>query len=222
MFDLPLFPLNAVLFPGTPLHLHIFEERYKRMINLCIEKRQPFGVVLIQSGVEALAELAEPYEIGCTAHLIHIQRLEQDQMNLVALGQERFVIRSLDRVSEPYLVGKVETKPVSMRTYPDLLASGERLRRKVENYIQILLTAGGSFDSRQLPEHPVELAYAAAGLLQIAAAHKQALLELDQPEQLLEEVLAIYAREQALLKAMLAHGETNRSNNSEFSGFSDN
>ena len=47
-----LFPLNTVLFPGMPLPLHIFEERYKLMIGRCIEQERPFGVVLIQSGPE--------------------------------------------------------------------------------------------------------------------------------------------------------------------------
>src|SRR5690349_19805632 len=45
---LPLFPLNTVLFPGVPLPLHIFEERYRLMIGRCIEQHAPFGVVLIR------------------------------------------------------------------------------------------------------------------------------------------------------------------------------
>jgi len=48
--DLPLFPLNTVLFPGMVLPLHIFEERYKLMIGRCVEDNRPFGVVLIARG----------------------------------------------------------------------------------------------------------------------------------------------------------------------------
>ena len=54
MIELPLFPLNTVLFPGMPLGLHIFEDRYKLMIGQCVQERRPFGVVLIRSGQEAL------------------------------------------------------------------------------------------------------------------------------------------------------------------------
>ena len=61
MQEIPLFPLNTVLFPNAPLRLHIFEERYKRMVNDCLAEKQPFGVVLIRHGLEALGPLAEPF-----------------------------------------------------------------------------------------------------------------------------------------------------------------
>lgn len=52
MMTLPLFPLNTVLFPGIPVYLHIFEARYKQMIEQCIAEERSFGVVLIREGVE--------------------------------------------------------------------------------------------------------------------------------------------------------------------------
>ncbi len=204
-----------------PLHLHIFEERYKRMLNRCIQERRPFGVVLIRRGQEALGDLAEPYPVGCTAQLLHVQRLEQGRMNLAAVGQERFRVYSLDRVSEPYLVGQVELTPLPMRVFPSLAQDGERLRRQVERYIQLLLSMNGAQDGmairgetfalHEFPQHPVELAYAAAGMLQIASSQKQALLEQDDPGALLAEMQMIYARELALLKAMLAHSDASGS-----------
>jgi Lon protease-like protein len=95
MFELPLFPLNTVLFPGMPLPLRIFEERYKLMIRFCIENNQPFGVVLIRQGLEALGRLAEPYEIGCTARIIEVEPLAKGQMNISTLGEKRFRICQL-------------------------------------------------------------------------------------------------------------------------------
>jgi uncharacterized protein len=94
-FDLPLFPLNTVLFPGMPLTLHIFEERYKLMIERCLEHRQPFGVVLIRYGKEALGSLADPHRIGCTARILDVQPLSEGRMNISALGQKRFRILEL-------------------------------------------------------------------------------------------------------------------------------
>ena len=69
--ELPLFPLNTVLFPGATLPLHIFEDRYKEMISQCIEEHRPFGVLLIRKGREA-GDLAEPFEIGTTAHIARV------------------------------------------------------------------------------------------------------------------------------------------------------
>jgi Lon protease-like protein len=205
MFELPLFPLNAVLYPGTPLHLHIFELRYQRMINLCIDERRPFGVVLIRHGQEALGPLAEPYSIGCTAKIVHLQRLEEGRLNLVAVGQERFIVRSLDTVSAPYLTGNVELFPLEAAA-TDLAQAGERLRQRVERFLRTLQRAGGTQDPYVLPTQPVDLAYLAGALLEITPVQKQALLEINQPEKLLAEVQLMYAREQGLLNAMIAHG----------------
>ena len=106
MFELPLFPLNTVLFPGMPINLHIFEPRYKLMIEQCIQNDEPFGVVLIHKGTEASGPLAEPHPIGCTAQITQVERLDDGRMNILAVGGERFQIRSLN-LFEPYLVGTV-------------------------------------------------------------------------------------------------------------------
>ena len=79
--ELPIFPLNTVLFPGARLPLHIFEERYKAMINACIDERRPFGVCLIRSGSEPGAP-AEPFNVGTTAHIRQVQRLEDGKPGL--------------------------------------------------------------------------------------------------------------------------------------------
>ena len=58
--ELPLFPLNVVLFPGMPLPVHIFEEQYKGMIEDCLDRDKPFGVVLIKEGQE-VGDPAKPF-----------------------------------------------------------------------------------------------------------------------------------------------------------------
>src|SRR5437867_11375125 len=72
--ELPLFSLNVVLFPGEQLPLHIFEPRYRLMINECYEEEKPFGVVLVQPQSEFLQE--EPYSIGTMAEIEALDRLE--------------------------------------------------------------------------------------------------------------------------------------------------
>ena len=207
MYDLPLFPLRTVLFPGAPLRLHIFEDRYKRMINTCLENNQPFGVVLIRHGVEALGPLAEPYPIGCSARIIQVQKLEGGRMNILAIGQERFRIVSLDKASLPYLVGSVETIPLQTKDQDAVLRGGEALRKLVDRYLQMISQTGSApFGQEELPDDPAPLAYYAAAFLQIPATQKQGLLSIHNELELLIEVHKLYRREIALLKVMLSNG----------------
>jgi uncharacterized protein len=103
--ELPLFPLNTVLFPSLPLPLHIFEERYKLMIGTCVVTDNLFGVCLIRDGVE-VGGPAEPFEVGTVARIAEVERLPDGRMNLMTFGTSRF---RLDEViqREPYLVGRV-------------------------------------------------------------------------------------------------------------------
>jgi len=205
MFGIPLFPLNTVLFPGAPLQLHIFEERYKDMIGKCIEKEQEFGVVLVQQGIESHGPLAEPYTIGCTARIVHVQQLDQGRMNIVALGKERFRILSLDQDTYPYLVGKVHHFPLVSGPSEEFTRPLGSLRSMLDRFIQGLLEAGGEkLDLYQIPDDPVALAYMAATLLQISPTQKQYLLSLEHISELLLNLQSIYRRELALLRVILS------------------
>ncbi len=203
-YEIPLFPLNTVLFPGAPLRLHIFEARYKQMINWCIEEQQPFGVVLIRRGQEALGPLAEPYEVGCSAQIVQVERLQQDRMNILLIGQKRFRIHSLDAQSQPYLVGAIENAPLQDPGTQIIQVGAEYLYQQVDSYIQRLVQAGQvEVAIPRLPGQPDSLAYLGAAILQISSLQKQALLDLDHLEELLFELQDIYRRELALLDVLL-------------------
>lgn len=103
--ELPLFPLNTVLFPSLPLPLHIFEERYKLMIGTCVVTDKQFGVCLIKEGVE-VGGPAEPFEIGTVAQIAEVERLPDGRMNLMTFGMTRFRLTEVIQ-REPYLVGRV-------------------------------------------------------------------------------------------------------------------
>lgn len=217
MIDLPLFPLNTVLFPGMPLSLHIFEERYKQMINVCISEKQPFGVVLIAEGTEALGPLAQPNMVGTTARITQVQPLVQGRINLIAIGQERFRVLELDRDSQPYLTGKVDLVPLPIRSRDKLQAQSDRLREHVMRYLEVLTRAGDvQFDLQQLPEDPLLLAYLAAFIVRTDADKKQNLLESASADQLTARLRALYSTENALLEAMIEHSEKD-SNSGGFS-----
>ena len=86
---LPLFPLQAVLFPRTPLPLHIFEERYKEMMREVLDKGAEFGVV--QAAEKGIANM------GCTAAVRQVlHRYPDGRLDLLTVGQRRFEILSLD------------------------------------------------------------------------------------------------------------------------------
>jgi Lon protease-like protein len=202
MFELPLFPLNVVLFPGMPLSLHIFEDRYKLLIGKCIQERQPFGVVLIKKGIEALGPLAEPYQVGCTAYVNQVERLEQGHMNINAIGNQRFRIQSLDH-SLPYLVGKVDRYPLVDSNQTGQRQAADRLRPWLIRYLSILPEVEDmAIEQHLLPKEPVPLAYLAATLLQVPLDQKQDLLAAEYAKPLLDELYDIYRREIALVKVM--------------------
>src|SRR3712207_5656759 len=105
MEQLPLFPLNTVLFPGIPLALHIFEERYKQMIGRCLTEETPFGVVLIASGAEVGAP-AVPRKVGTSARIVRAEQLEDGRYNLIAVGERRYSIEEVVQ-ERPFLVARV-------------------------------------------------------------------------------------------------------------------
>lgn len=90
MSPLPLFPLDVVLLPGTPLPLHIFEPRYKEMIAECRATNAPFGVVrALERGIA---------EIGCTAEIVTVTKEYPDgRLDLVTVGRNRFAVLELNR-----------------------------------------------------------------------------------------------------------------------------
>ncbi|MFN8371468.1 MAG: LON peptidase substrate-binding domain-containing protein [Anaerolineae bacterium] len=207
MFELPLFPLNTVLFPGMPVSLHIFEERYKKMINLCIQNNQPFGIVLIKDGREAQGPLALPHLVGCTAQIQQVQQLSQGRMNIRVLGAERFRILNLKQ-DKPYLVGEVELFPLHDPDHRTVIAGVARLRPMIMRYLEILKDAGQiQFDSSQLPNDVTTISYLSAVLLQIPADKKQILLEAERTSQMLNELRMMYRRELALLNFMKERSE---------------
>lgn len=204
MIELPLFPLNTVLFPGMPLNLHIFEDRYKIMMSECIEKRKPFGVVLIAQGQEALGPLAEPHLIGCSAQIIQVQPLGQGQMNITAVGKERFQVVSLDRETRPFLTGSVEPFPIRDTDREQTSSNSALVRAWLKRYLEILKRTGQiEVDVNQVPHDPIALAYLSAVLLQIPLSQKQELLSMQVVHELLASLRDVYRREVSLLHTLL-------------------
>src|SRR5256885_1676768 len=87
---IPLFPLaNLVLFPNVMLPLHIFEQRYKQMINECVTTNEPFGLVQLQGAEETETTIAH---VGVSARVVQVEPLEEGRMNILCAGESRFRI----------------------------------------------------------------------------------------------------------------------------------
>src|SRR6185503_20693984 len=105
--EIPLFPLpNLVLFPQVAVPLHIFEERYKLMINRCIDQDEVFGLVLLQEDAEQESENTI-HRVGVTARVVEVDRLADGRLNVLCAGESRFRIEEFTG-SNPYWTGIVE------------------------------------------------------------------------------------------------------------------
>ncbi len=173
LVQLPLFPLNLVLFPGMDLPLHIFEERYKSMIGDCLNQNSPFGVVLIKEGME-VGDPADPERIGTSARILRSELLDQGRMNIMTKGERRFEIEEIVQ-REPHIVGRV-------RFLVELEGEGASgLASQInDDYVALVrnLTAlTGGYTSRvTVPEDPVELSYTIAANLDLETHLRQSLL----------------------------------------------
>src|SRR5829696_6475181 len=105
--EVPVFPLNTVLFPGMPLPLHIFEPRYREMIGACTRDEKPFGVLLIQEGPE-VGPGAVPFKVGTLARIVDVNQFPDGRLNIVTVGTHRFRLLNLSADKQSYFVGDVE------------------------------------------------------------------------------------------------------------------
>ncbi len=191
--ELPLFPLpEVVLFPSRPLPLHIFEYRYRIMMNTILENDRRFGVLSIDPTTGEIAEY------GCCAEILHFQRLPDDRMKMLSFGQQRF--RVLEYVREkPYrvaLVEWIEDKPTTKDLSP-MASEVEALLRDVV-HLSAKLTSQKIELPDDLPSSPTELSYWVASNLYGVASEQQALLEM-------QDTLERLQREQEILSSTRSH-----------------
>ncbi|NJL88577.1 MAG: LON peptidase substrate-binding domain-containing protein [Coleofasciculaceae cyanobacterium SM2_1_6] len=191
--ELPLFPLpELVLFPGRPLPLHIFEFRYRIMMNTILESDRRFGVLMYDPQQSQVAS------VGCCAEIIHFQRLPDDRMKILTLGQQRF--RILEYIREkPYLTALVEWIEDSPPS-KDL----RQLAGEVKQLLQDVVRLSGKLADQKLelptdlPVLPLELSYWVASNLQGVPQEQQSLLET-------QDTIARLERESEILTSTRNH-----------------
>lgn len=195
MRKLPLFPLATVLFPGAPLPLHIFEERYRLMIGRCLEEQSPFGVVLIQSG-EEVGGSAVFHQVGTLAEIVKSERLDDGRYIINTVGRRRFRFQYYIQRT-PYIIGSVA--PLPETSEPGTADQGQALRTLYERYWEALARATGiAYEVEALADDVVEMSYQLAHRLQVDSKRKQRWLEADVGTRL-REISTVMRQELALL-----------------------
>ena len=188
MSRLPLFPLPVVLLPGTPLPLHIFEPRYRRLVTDCLERGAPFGIVYHDPDVHG-PFLLEAGRVGTEARIEAHDPLPDGRSLILVRGGERFAIREGLDSETPYYEALVEP-------YGDVQPHGAAIPERRARSLALLETAvlamGGASAEVPVLAPGSEASFPLARCLQIAPAWLQSLLELRSERERLERLDAIF------------------------------
>jgi Lon protease-like protein len=174
--EIPLFPLpNLVLFPNIVVPLHIFEDRYKSMINTCIDHDEVFGLVLLRSGAEEESDQTI-HRVGVSARVVEVERLDEGRMNVLCEGESRFRIYDFTQ-QVPFWKGRVELfEDQEFRTAEALYDQVAELYRGVAALSAKL--SGSDPAELVLPESATDLSFMVSYVLDIEPEEKQTLLEM--------------------------------------------
>ena len=174
--DIPIFPLNTVLFPGGVQALKIFEQRYLDMAAACMKDATPFGICLIDKGNE-VGEVATPHALGTLAHIADWEMEQLGILLVSARGGRRFRIIESRIEDDKLLRAKVELLPET-----GAVAMPAERRRLLPLLRRIVADLG----PERIPEphdydNALWVGYRITEVLPIQNLAKQKLLELDDP-----------------------------------------
>lgn len=213
---LPVFPLGTVLYPGLPLALLIFEDRYRAMMRDLLrlpQEERRFGVVAIREGYEVAGGVARggaggggvagrqsSYRVGCEAQLGTVERHSDGRFEVETVGARRF------RVDAVHPGGEYLTADVVHLGEPlgaDVAAAAERALAGFAGYRHVLSRhRGDDVMVGELPADPLALSYALAATAPLTLADRQAMLEVPDAQQRLHRLADLLAAELQALRAV--------------------
>ncbi|MBA2952334.1 peptidase S16 [Nocardioides sp. MAH-18] len=178
---LPMFPLNAVLFPGISVPLHVFEDRYRALVHHLLREPDPtkrvFASVAIREGYEIGDHGAQSlYRVGVRLQLTDVEAHEDGTFDVVAVGMERIELQRLDP-SGTFPVGHVEPHPDPESAVPESVL--ERARAAFTAYRAALTALRSDPYEGSLPRDPTYLSWTLAALAPLPMSERQTLLEAD-------------------------------------------
>jgi uncharacterized protein len=185
--QLPIFPLNTVVFPGVTVPLHVFEERYRALVHHLLtipdKSLRLFGIVAIREGYEVgqprVPARQSVHRVGCVVQMTSVEPYEDGRFDIEVVGRQRMWLGGLD-TSGSYLVGEVETlserTPKSNHTAQEAartLGTFEEYRRRLSQM------RGGDVLDGSMPHDPEFLSYSLAATCLLTLRERQDLLEAD-------------------------------------------
>ena len=180
--QLPVFPLNTVVFPGVTLPLHVFEDRYRALVHhlLTIAEKpdRVFGIVAIREGYEVGKHgVQSVHRVGCVVQMTSVEPQADGGFDIEVVGRQRLRLDGLD-TSGAFLLGDVETVEEPPDTSAPALEEAERTRETFEEYRRRLSEMRGTdvLDG-ELPRDPEYLSYSLAATCLLTLAERQSLLE---------------------------------------------
>jgi ATP-dependent Lon protease len=192
--ELPIFPLTVVLFPGVPLPLHIFEPRYRQMLNDIQAGHNLFGLCYFDQSTTD-TEIPPVGHVGCVAEVTEAQPLPDGRSNILTIGVIRFRIEEyLDR-GDPYLLARITF-------FEDANEDEEQLRDKsrevAESFTRIARAVRTINDERaSLPDitntEPQRLSFLVAAAMEVDTEAKVELLEMRSTTERLERLREMLA-----------------------------
>ncbi len=193
--ELPLFPLGVVLFPGVPLPLHIFESRYRQMLNDIRASNSLFGLSYFDPSVSE-RETPAPGSVGCVAKVTDTQSFADGRSNILTMGVIRYRIDEYFDRGDPYLVARVS---YFADEEDDAEAVQESAHEVADTFTRIARAVRTINDERaNLPDitdtEPERLSFLVAAAMEVDTDVKQELLELRSTGERLRRLQDILAR----------------------------
>ncbi len=205
---IPIFPLPLVLFPGAPQLLHIFEPRYRQMLDDCLAGERRFGI----SYVDPRSGQTEPRigQAGCQTVIESVHKIPDGRSNIVCLGEKRYVLEEYVATDRMYHVARI-------RHFDDEPESPGDLDELADRVYQVFKeVAAGNWATHihqgDPPDDPKDFSYWAAGGIEIGPAERQALLEMRSTDGRLRAILTHLEEAHDALEAEIGAGLRGRRN----------
>lgn len=201
--DLPIMPLNSVLFPGAPATLYIHEERYREMLEEAIDGDGYFGVALLRAGKE-VGGPGIPHDVGTIARISEVTKLPNGSSIVLAQGGPRFRIRAI-LSAMPVVRADVELIEDRAPTDGEDKLGSEFARSELQELMALVLrTIGAEETEVEVPDDPAQLSWAIAANLQLKLSRQQEILEMDSPAKRIAAVLPSLRKEIQHYRVMAA------------------
>jgi Lon protease-like protein len=204
--QVPLFPLNTVVYPGVATPLHIFEERYRSLVRelLGIEQvfDRVFGVIAIREGYEVGEHgMLSAHRIGTLVQLTEAEQYDDGRFDIEVIGRQRLRVLESEQTAGEFLRGEVEL--LTDVDEPGAVEEAARARSTFEQYrLELSDLRGGPVLTGDMPSDPAYLSYALASTCLLTLPQRQELLEVDSAEDRLAHLTDLMREEMRAMRAV--------------------